>query len=183
MSELFCGVDEAGRGPLAGPVAAAAVILPHSFPVELLADSKKLTPRQRLSLERLIKVQAFAWALGWAWPEEIDRTNILKASLLAMQRAILDLGLKPDLIYVDGPFAPPCPYKTEPVIGADHKIPQVMAASILAKVARDRFMERYARIEPAYQYERHKGYPTQAHLRLLQELGPSAIQRLSFRLR
>lgn len=187
QSELFCdirakkicGIDEAGRGPLAGPVAAAAVILPDGFPVELLADSKLLSEKKRLEAFKVITSIAI-WHNDWAWPSEIDSMNILNATLLAMQRAYTGLKEKADLAVIDGNRLPilPCPCKA--VVKADRLIPAVMAASIVAKVCRDQLMERYDWLYPEYGYARHKGYPTAAHRAVCINLGPSPIQRASF---
>jgi ribonuclease HII len=179
---LICGVDEAGRGPLAGPVTAAAVILPEVFPLEQLADSKVLSPARRRAAAASIRERAPAWAVGWAWPEEIDRINIHRATLLAMQRAVRALGIQPDQILVDGLFCPPFSVPCTAIVRGDATVPQIMAASILAKTCRDAWMERYARIEPGYGFERHKGYPTEEHRALIRELGQCAIHRRSFRL-
>ncbi len=180
-ARLICGIDEAGRGPLAGPVTAAAVILPDSFPCECLDDSKILTAAQRDEAANLIRERSTSWALGWATHEEIDRLNILQATLLAMKRAVESLGVRPDRLLVDGRFCPDCGIPAKAVIKGDATVPQIMAASILAKTARDAWMVDYARREPAYGYERHKGYPTAEHRRLVLRLGPSAIQRRTFK--
>ncbi len=177
---LLCGIDEAGRGPLAGPVTAAAVILPPDFPCGILDDSKRLSPPKREAAARIIRERAVAWATGWAWPEEIDRLNIHRATLLAMQRAIYALPLPPDRIVVDGLFVPHVPIPCLAVVRADRSEPTVMAASILAKTARDRWMVRWSRIEPAWRFEVHKGYGTPQHLELLRRYGPSTIHRRSF---
>ncbi len=182
-SLLVCGLDEAGRGPLAGPVCAAAVILPPGFPLDLLNDSKKLSQKRREEAARIILLEA-RWGIGWAGPGEIDHINILKASLLAMRRAFAQMmkqgGEAPGLSVVDGLYAPDIPGKVMPLVKADAKVAEVMAASILAKTARDREMERWSWIYPEYGYERHKGYPTAAHRELCRRLGPSPIQRMSF---
>lgn len=177
---VVCGIDEAGRGPLAGPVSAAAVILPDDFPLAVLDDSKALSEKAREIAFSLI-VERARWANEWAWPEEIDRLNILRATMLAMRRAYDRLGCAPDIVIVDGNRTPdlPCPRKA--VVKADATVPAVMAASIVAKVARDRLMERYDWLYPGYGYARHKGYPTAAHRAACAELGPSPIQRMSFR--
>jgi ribonuclease HII len=205
---MICGFDEAGRGPLAGPVCAAAVILPADFPVEILGDSKKLSPQKREEARGLILKGALAWGIGWASAAEIDRVNILRASLLAMGRAWDDLslrlppppeaGLPPDSpppsrplplpaapfrAVVDGLYAPELPIPAEALVKADASVPAVMAASILAKTQRDRLMELYGCLYPGYGYEVHKGYPTRAHREALGRLGPSPIQRLSFRVK
>jgi ribonuclease HII len=185
---MICGIDEAGRGPLAGPVCAAAVILPPDFPLELLGDSKKLKPALREKARLVIERQALAWGIGWASPGEIDRINILKASLLAMKRAFQQLAgrfpLPPGTeAVIDGLYAPALPIPAFPMVKADGKVPQVMAASILAKTSRDRLMDRYALLYPQYGYERHKGYPTKAHREAVLRYGPSPIQRLTFTVR
>lgn len=179
---IICGIDEAGRGPLAGPVTAAAVILPEAFPFELLADSKQLTAAQRERALRAILSQAPDYAVGWAWPEEIDEINILRASLLAMQRAFALLHTTPDKVLVDGPYAPELPVETEGIVHGDSLIREIEAASILAKTARDRWMIRYSWIDDRYGFERHKGYPTKEHRRLCVENGLSEIHRRSFRI-
>jgi len=178
----ICGVDEAGRGPIAGPVAAAAVILPADFPVELLDDSKLLSPAQRDEAAAMIRERSVCWALGWASHVEIDRLNILQATLRAMARAVGALAVRPDRLLVDGLYCPDCGIPAEAVVKGDATVPQIMAASILAKTARDAWMVEYARTEPAYRYEKHKGYPTAEHRALVLALGPSAIQRRTFRI-
>ncbi|MDR0689394.1 MAG: ribonuclease HII [Spirochaetaceae bacterium] len=186
----YCGIDEAGRGPLAGPVCAAAVILPENFPREILGDSKKLSPREREGAMSVIYRGAFAWGIGWASAFEIDRINILKASLLAMKRAFEELAaasagdLPPGITaIVDGLYVPDIPIPCRALVKADAQVPEVMAASILAKTARDRMMERYSWLYPDYGYDRHKGYPTQDHLKKIALHGPSPIQRRSFRVK
>jgi ribonuclease HII len=183
---MICGIDEAGRGPLAGPVCAAAVILPPDFPLELLADSKKLSPSGREKARLVIERQALAWGIGWSSPAEIDRINILQASLLAMKRAFRALAgrfgpFPPDTeAVIDGLYAPDIPVPAIPMVKADGKVPQVMAASILAKTNRDRLMDQYALLYPQYGYDRHKGYPTKVHREAVLRYGPSPIQRLTF---
>jgi ribonuclease HII len=182
-SLVVCGLDEAGRGPLAGPVSAAAVILPQGFPLDILNDSKKLSAKRRDEAAREILLKA-RWGLGWAQPEEIDRINILKASLLAMERAFKAMmasgGDLPGIAVVDGLYVPVLGCRAVPLVKADALVPAVMAASIIAKTARDREMVRWSWIYPEYGYERHKGYPTAAHREICQRLGPSPIQRRSF---
>lgn len=182
MPEIVCGIDEAGRGPLAGPVTAAAVILGPEFPVGLLADSKVLPPARREAAARLIRDRAIAWALGWAPAEEIDRLNIHRATLLAMRRAVDGLSVRPTLLLVDGLFVPDAGVPGRAVVRGDATVPEIMAASILAKTARDAWMTEYARREPGYGFERHKGYPTRGHRDAIARLGPCAIHRRSFRL-
>lgn len=179
---LVCGVDEAGRGPLAGPVTAAAVILPADFPAGVLADSKALSPARREEAETLIRARALDWATGWAGPEEIDRVNIHRATLLAMSRALDRLSLTPGLVLVDGLFTPPTSLPCRALVGGDSSEPAIMAASILAKTARDRWMRLYARREPRYEFEVHKGYPTPRHRELVLKYGLSPIHRRSFRI-
>ena len=176
----LCGIDEAGRGPLAGPVTAAAVMLPDDFPRELLRDSKKMSPAARATAAAEMLRRKIPVGIGWAWPEEIDRINILQASLLAMSRAYQAMPLPAERAIVDGNRLPVLPVPAEAMVKADAKVPAVMAASIMAKVARDRWMIRYSWFEPAYGYERHKGYPTREHREICLRLGPSPIQRLSF---
>lgn len=180
--DVICGVDEAGRGPIAGPVTAAAVILPEDFPPGLLNDSKKLSPARREKALAVILDGRADVGVGWAWPEEIDRLNIHHATLLAMCRALEGLSLSPTLVLVDGKFTPPCKFPAQAVVGGDRSVPQVQAASIVAKVLRDRWMTRYSWIEPVWQFDRHKGYPTAEHRRLCIEHGLSAIHRRSFRI-
>ncbi|MDR3170154.1 MAG: ribonuclease HII [Treponema sp.] len=184
---MICGFDEAGRGPLAGPVCAAAVVLPQDFPLDCLGDSKKLTPLKREKAKSLIFKQAVALGIGWASAAEIDEINILQASLLAMKRAFfVMLRVHPFeedkslTAIVDGLYVPDIPIPCRALVKADSLIPEVMAASILAKTARDRMMEHYARHYPEYGYERHKGYPTREHLEKLACYGPSPIQRKTF---
>ena len=183
---LICGFDEAGRGPLAGPVCAAAVILPEGLQLALLNDSKKLSSAAREKLKIEIVREAIAWGIGWVSAAEIDEINIHKASLLAMKRAfeamIAEKPLEMHNIHAvaDGLFAPDIPVPCEPLVKADSQVPAVMAASILAKTARDRLMGYYGLFYPQYGYERHKGYPTVAHRQAIASFGPSPIQRMSF---
>jgi len=207
---MLCGIDEAGRGPLAGPVCAAAVVLPADFPVNLLDDSKKLKAKQREEARCVIIEKALAWGVGWATHIEIDSINILQASLLAMRRAFeflltspkgeaghwparlekeIPFGLPfspadipPGLeAVIDGTHAPKLPIPCRTLVKADATVHEVMAASILAKTARDQIMAYYSELYPQYGYEGHKGYPTAKHRKLVLELGPSPIQRKSFR--
>jgi len=177
---LIAGVDEVGRGPLAGAVVAAAVILDPGRPIEGLADSKKLTEKRRLALEEQIKAQALAWSLGRAEPAEIDELNILQASLLAMRRAVEGLSMAPDHVLVDGNRSPQLACSVEAIAGGDATVPSISAASILAKVARDREMVALDQRYPGYGLARHKGYPTKAHMEALVALGVSEIHRRSF---
>ncbi len=178
---LVAGVDEVGRGPLAGPVVAAAVILTHERPVTGLADSKKLSQKRREALCEQIKEQALAWALGRAEVEEIDRINILQASLLAMQRAVTALTPAPQHVQVDGNHCPALQCSVEALIKGDGKIAAISAASILAKVARDNEMILLDAEYPGYGLAKHKGYPTRDHLQALRQLGITAIHRRSFK--
>ena len=177
---ILCGVDEVGRGPLAGPVVAAAVVLDPGRPIEGLADSKKLTPARRESLYLEITEKALAWALGRAEVAEIDRINILQASLLAMRRAVLALPLGADHALVDGNRLPDLPCSAEAIVGGDAIEPCISAASIVAKVSRDREMVELDARYPGYGLARHKGYPTRQHLEALRMLGVTEIHRRSF---
>ena len=181
----ICGVDEAGRGPLAGPVVAAAVVLDRKRPIEGLRDSKLLTELQRVRLAAEIRRNAKAFAVGFASHQEIDGINILQASLLAMERAVLRLGLIPELVRVDGRQIPAFQeqarlYRAEPIIDGDNLVPEISAASILAKVCRDRLMRRLHRRYPQYGFDQNKGYATAEHLRALAKFGPCAIHRATF---
>ena len=173
------GVDEVGRGCLAGPVVGCAVILSEDIPG--LADSKALSARRRLELEPVIKSQAVAWAMGVAWPTEIETKNILRASLSAMARAVLLLKSEPSIVLVDGNQPLPIHLPQRTVVGGDALVPAISAASILAKTFRDRLLEHLDRRYPGYGLARHKGYATQEHRQALVHLGPSPMHRLSFR--
>ena len=177
---FVAGVDEVGRGPLAGPVVAAAVILDPARPIEGLADSKKLSEKRREELAEIIKEQALSWALGRAEVEEIDRLNILQASLLAMQRAVAALQPQAEFALVDGNRCPDLACPAEAVIKGDDRVPVISAASVIAKVARDREMCALERDYPGYGLAKHKGYPTKTHLECLQRLGVTVIHRRSF---
>lgn len=177
---LIAGADEAGRGPLAGPVFAAAVILDPEKPIEGLNDSKKLTEKQRENLFVIIQERALAWSIAHADVEEIDSINILQASLLAMKRAVETLKLTPNLVLVDGNKAPNLSCETKTIIGGDLLEPAISAASILAKVSRDREMLRLDQIFPNYGFAKHKGYPTAAHMNALEKFGPCEIHRRSY---
>jgi ribonuclease HII len=179
-STLVCGVDEAGRGPLAGAVFAAAVILDPARPIPGLADSKKLSEKKRDTLAERIKADALAWSIAWADVEEIDRLNILQASLLAMRRAVEGLSVLPDKVMVDGLHCPPLTVPSEAVVKGDSKVAEISAASILAKTARDAEMQRLNQGFPQYGFDRHKGYPTAEHLELLRIHGASVVHRRSF---
>lgn len=179
------GVDEAGRGPLAGPVVAAAVILDPRSRIDGLADSKALTPARRAVLSSEIRSRSVAWGLGWADSTEVDALNILQATMLAMRRALLGLHCLPAHVVVDGDRCPDlrdCALdcSIESVVKGDALVPCVSAASILAKVARDEFMVELERLYPGYGLAEHKGYPTPRHLEALERLGPSPVHRRSF---
>jgi ribonuclease HII len=176
----LAGVDEVGRGPLAGPVVAAAVILDPGSPIDGLKDSKKLGVARREALDEAIRVRAVAWALGVCSPLEIDRLNILQASLLAMQRAVEALAVRPELALVDGNRCPRLVMPVHPVIRGDSLVPAISAASIIAKVYRDRLMAELDGDHPGYGLAAHKGYPTPVHLAALERLGPSPCHRASF---
>ena len=177
---LICGVDEAGRGPLCGPVMAAAVILDPARPIEGLADSKKLSERARERLAPLIRARALAWAVAEASVEEIDRLNILHATMLAMQRAVGALGLAPAEVRIDGNRCPALPYPARAIVQGDATEPAISAASILAKTARDEAMRLLDRQFPHYGLAGHKGYPTAAHLAAIREHGVADFYRRSF---
>lgn len=178
---LIVGLDEVGRGCIAGPVIAAAVVFPDgTTPVEGLADSKQLSPDKRRRLVGAIQNSAVAWAIGRAEVAEIDRLNILQASLLAMRRAFAGLAIEPDRALVDGNHCPVLPCPSQAVIGGDRRIPSISAASILAKVFRDREMEVLDSLLPGYGLAEHKGYPTAAHRSALEKLAPSPLHRRSF---
>ena len=182
---LICGIDEAGRGPLAGPVCAAAVILGELINRDALKDSKQLSAGSRERIAAHIISEAAAVGIGWAWPEEIDRINIHHASLLAMQRAFEALPSNSpvvSMVLVDGKFTPPLPRPAEAIIKGDATVPEISAASIVAKVARDRWMLRYSWIESKWSFETHKGYPTVKHRELCRLYGLSPIHRRSFKI-
>ncbi len=177
---LIAGVDEVGRGPLAGPVVTAAVILPANYDLPELTDSKKLSKKKRESLAEKIKSQAVAYSFGEANIEEIDRLNILHATMLAMQRAVAGLAQEPELILVDGNRTPEFNVPAKAIIGGDGLEPAISAASIIAKVSRDAMMAEFAKIYPQYGFERNSGYPTKQHREALLEHGPTPIHRRSF---
>jgi ribonuclease HII len=174
------GVDEVGRGPLVGPVVAAAVILDPARPIEGLRDSKKISEKRRVQLAEAIRASAISWSIAEASAEEIDAINILQASLLAMQRALRGLNTSPNHVCVDGNRCPEWSGSIEAIVGGDDQHPSIMAASILAKVERDAQMLRYAERYPNYGFAQHKGYPTRAHLQALQEYGVTPWHRRSF---
>ncbi|WP_374432851.1 ribonuclease HII [Inhella sp.] len=176
----MAGVDEAGRGPLAGPVVAAAVILDPDHPIEGLADSKVLTARKRERLAEAIRAYALCVSVAEASVEEIDRLNILQATLLAMQRAVRGLRLKPGLVWVDGNRAPVLEQPVRTIVKGDALVPAISAASILAKVQRDAWCLQVHEQHPEYGFAGHKGYPTAEHLEVLRRLGPGPWHRRSF---
>ena len=180
VAGLIAGVDEAGRGPLAGPVVAAAVILDDMHPIEGLNDSKKLTALQRERLSEAIRARALCFSIGQASAEEIDQINILQATLLAMKRAVEGLRLKPQLVLVDGNRLPHLSILAEAIVQGDALVPAISAASILAKVHRDRLCEALHERYPVYGFDRHKGYGTASHLAALQEHGPCECHRMTF---
>ncbi|MCG5049083.1 ribonuclease HII [Pectobacterium brasiliense] len=188
MSEIFvypqasciAGVDEVGRGPLVGAVVTAAVILDPTRPIVGLADSKKLSEKRRLSLYDEIKEKALAWSLGRAEPEEIDQLNILHATMLAMQRAVAGLAVVPDFVLIDGNRCPALPMPAQAVVKGDSRVAEISAASIMAKVTRDREMVELDQRFPAYGFAQHKGYPTAFHLEKLAALGATEFHRRSF---
>ena len=179
-TSLIAGVDEAGRGPLAGPVIAAAVILDPRYPIAGLADSKKLSEKQRERLFDEIRHHAIAWSAARATVAEIDAINILKASLLAMQRAVSRLAIPPQLALVDGNICPAFACQGRAIIRGDQTEPAISAASIVAKVLRDRIMRFLDKKYPAYGFAKHKGYPTEQHIEALQRHGVSRVHRMSF---
>jgi len=179
-ASIICGVDEAGRGPIAGPVYAAAVVLDADRPKAGLRDSKLLSASRREGLADLIRRHSAAFAVGIASVEEIDRLNILQATLLAMQRAVEGLGMLPDEAWIDGNRCPRLPCPARAIVQGDRLHAAISAASILAKTARDAEMRRMHERFPHYGFDRHKGYPTSVHLALLEQFGPTEIHRRSF---
>lgn len=175
-----CGVDEAGRGPIAGPVCAAAVVLDPDSPIDGLKDSKLIAQAPRERLGETIRARALAWHVAWASVEEIDRLNILRATLLAMQRAVEGLGFVPEETLIDGAHCPSLACPVRSIVGGDRLHPVISAASILAKTARDAEMRRLHLRFPQYRLDRHKGYPTREHLQLLQRFGACEIHRRSY---
>ena len=176
----ICGVDEAGRGPLAGPVCAAAVILPENLVIPGLDDSKKLSDKRRRELMPVIKEQALAYGIGFASHEEIDEINILQATLLAMERALAQLSIRPDIALIDGNREKDFGLPVKTVVKGDSLSANIAAASVLAKVTRDDLMEAMAGEYPQYGFEVHKGYGTKAHYAALRAYGPSPIHRMTF---
>jgi len=177
---LICGVDEAGRGPLAGPVSAAAVILDAANPIEGLADSKKLSEKQRDRLAPVIRERALAWAVAYAEVGEIDELNILQATLLAMRRAVEALPIRPQQVLVDGLYCPQTGIPSEAIVKGDSKVAAISAASILAKTARDELMLELHERYPHYGFAKHKGYPTPEHKLAIKKHGLSQIHRKTF---
>lgn len=178
--ETVCGVDEAGRGPLAGPVCAAAVILPRGLEIPGLNDSKKLSDKRRRELFPVIQEQASAWGIAYAWEQEIDEINILQATFLAMERALARLKLRPDLALIDGNREKDFGIPVKTVVRGDGLSANIAAASVLAKVTRDDYMIRMAEKYPQYGFEIHKGYGTRAHYDALRTYGPCEIHRKTF---
>lgn len=178
--KIICGVDEAGRGPLAGPVFAAAVILPEGLEIEGVTDSKKLSEKKREKLFEIIKENAVAWCVASASVEEIESMNILRADLLAMKRAVEGLSVKADFAMIDGNQLPELEIESEAIVGGDALSESIAAASILAKVSRDHLMKELAAKYPQYGFEKHKGYGTKAHREAILEYGPCEIHRMSF---
>lgn len=178
--QVICGVDEAGRGPLAGPVCAAAVILPKHLMLPGLTDSKKLTDKKRRELFPIIQEQAIAYGIGLATEQEIDEINILQATFLAMQRALDQLPVKPDLALIDGNRAKDFGVPVKTIVKGDSLSANIAAASILAKVTRDNLMQEMAETYPQYGFEIHKGYGTKAHYAALREFGACPIHRMTF---
>jgi ribonuclease HII len=180
---VICGIDEAGRGPLAGPVVAAAVVLPPDFPDRILADSKALCAKKRTEAEKIIRERALAFRIAEASHTCIDRINILQATLAAMKEALQNIGIPIDEALIDGNKCPEgCAVVCRAIIKGDTFVREIMAASILAKTHRDRLMDAYALRYPGYGFEKHKGYPTKAHREAIVRLGPCPIHRRSFRL-
>jgi ribonuclease HII len=177
---IICGVDEVGRGPLAGPVVAAAVILDPAKPIDGLADSKKLSEKKREALNREIREKALAWSIARADIHEIDRLNILHASLLAMKRAVEQLSVQPEHAMIDGNKIPELHCSAEAIVGGDNSVACISAASIIAKVSRDNEMIELDQKYPGYGLARHKGYPTKQHMLALEQLGVTEIHRQSF---
>ena len=178
--EIICGVDEAGRGPLAGPVTAAAVILDPNRPILGLRDSKKLSEAQRDALAIEIKEKALAWAIAECSEQEIDELNILQATMLAMRRAVEALSLTPTLALIDGNRCPVMAVRSEAIVKGDDKVPAISAASILAKTARDKVLAQLHAQYPEYAFDQHKGYPTALHLARLREFGVTPVHRKSY---
>lgn len=179
--QLVAGVDEVGRGPLVGDVVTAAVILDPNNPIEGLNDSKKLSEKKRLALLPEIKEKALAWAVGRCSPEEIDKLNILQATMVAMQRAIAGLKVQPDLALIDGNRCPELPMESQAVVKGDLRLAEISAASIIAKVVRDQEMEELDKQYPHFGFAKHKGYPTKAHFEAIEQHGVISEHRKSFK--
>jgi ribonuclease HII len=179
--QLIAGVDEVGRGPLVGDVVTAAVILDPKQPIVGLADSKKLSEKKRYRLFDEIKQKALSWCVGRASPNEIDNLNILHATMLAMERAVYGLSITPDFVKVDGNRCPNWSYQSESIIKGDSLVPEISAASIIAKVTRDEEMKALHIRYPNYGFDKHKGYPTKEHLAMLEKYGPLNMYRFSFK--
>jgi ribonuclease HII len=179
-ARYVCGVDEVGRGPLAGPVVACAVVIEHPLYLEHLDDSKVVPPPRRAVLAEAIRSEVSAYAFGWATPCEIDRINILAASKVAMGRALAGLTVSPCRVLVDAVRIPQCAFPQDPIIDGDAKSAAIAAASVLAKVFRDRWMDQYHEMYPEYGFAQHKGYSTADHLAVLSRLGPSPIHRRTY---
>ncbi|CAK9884024.1 MAG: Ribonuclease HII [Candidatus Erwinia impunctatus] len=180
IAKYIAGVDEVGRGPLVGAVVTAAVILDPANPISGLADSKKLSEKRRLALYDEIAEKALCWSLGRAEPEEIDKLNIFQATLLAMQRAVAGLSLCPDFVLIDGNRCPQLSMPAQAVVKGDSLVPEISAASVMAKVTRDREMVALDQLFPEYGFARHKGYPTPFHLEKLRQYGVTQHHRMSF---
>lgn len=178
--KAVCGVDEAGRGPLAGPVCAAAVILPENTVIEGVNDSKKLSEKKREALFDVIKEQALSYSIAFASVEEIEKVNILNATMLAMKRAVEGLDIKADYAMIDGNRLPDLSIDSEFIVKGDAKSMSIACASILAKVSRDRLLYKYAEEYPEYLFDKHKGYGTKAHVEAIKKYGPCPYHRLSF---
>ncbi len=178
--KAVCGVDEAGRGPLAGPVCAAAVILPENTVIEGVNDSKKLTEKKRELLFDVIKASALSYSIAYASVAEIEELNILNATMLAMKRAVESLEIKPDFAMIDGNRVPQLSIDSEPIVKGDAKSMSIACASILAKVSRDRLLYDYAKQYPQYGFDKHKGYGTKLHIEMIKEYGPCPYHRMSF---
>lgn len=180
---IIAGIDEAGRGPLAGPVTAAAVILSDNFDISILNDSKKLSEKKRKEIDKIIRKYAIALSLGWVWSSEIDKINIHNASLLAMTRAVDKLAVEAQIYMVDGKYIPSLGKnnaEVRAIIKGDSLVPEIMAASIVAKTARDKWMVEYSHTNPEWKFEKHKGYPTREHANLIRKYGFSKIHRKTF---
>ena len=178
---IIAGIDEAGRGPLAGPVVAAAVVLDPSKTIDGLGDSKSISAKRRTQLSAVIKQHAIAWGVGFSSAEEIDEINIHQATLKAMQRAYKAMNYQAEKVLVDGLYCPQIESKCMAIVKGDQKVPAISAASILAKVTRDKEMERHHQVLPQYGFDKHKGYPTVQHISALKKYGPCKLHRKSFK--